>query len=107
MPDNFTDGNIYVDYQHSDNAAEDMILQTQAIAKTLESLEMELGELRKTWYGNDAEVYNQKQAAWDQAVKNMENLLNSHAGLLTDIVGNYKYSEGRLAEMWSEVKIGR
>jgi WXG100 family type VII secretion target len=107
MADNLTDGYIYVDYAHMANAADDMIQQTKAIATTLSSLEQELGALKQSWYGQDASVYNQKQAAWDQAVANMEQLLNSHSALLTDISGNYKYSENSLASMWSEVTIGR
>ncbi|MCX4402987.1 WXG100 family type VII secretion target [Streptomyces sp. NPDC059837] len=107
MPDNLTDGQIYVDYRHMENAADDMVQQTRAIANTLSSLEAELSELKKTWYGSDAETYTQKQAAWDEAVRNMEQLLTSHAGLLTDISNNYKYSENSLSQMWSEVTIGR
>ncbi|MFE3270745.1 WXG100 family type VII secretion target [Streptomyces sp. NPDC059215] len=107
MPDNLTDGYIYVDYSHMENAADDMISQTKAIANTIASMEAELNELKKSWYGNDAQVYTQKQAAWDQAVQNMEQLLSSHASLLSDISGNYKYSENSLAQMWSEVSIGR
>ncbi|GHJ36956.1 WXG100 family type VII secretion target [Streptomyces sp. TS71-3] len=107
MPDNLTDGYIYVGYNHMANAADDMVAQTRAIANTLSSLEAELGALKASWYGNDADVYTQKQAAWDQAVHNMEQLLTSHASLLTDISGNYKYSENSLSQMWSEVTIGR
>ncbi|MFD9393348.1 WXG100 family type VII secretion target [Streptomyces sp. NPDC060000] len=101
------DGYIYVDYNHMNNAADDMVAQTRAIAGILANLEAELGELKKTWYGSDADVYRQKQAAWDQALGNMERLLTSHAGLLTDISGNYKYSENSLSQMWSAVTIGR
>ncbi|MDQ0765438.1 WXG100 family type VII secretion target [Streptomyces canus] len=102
-----TDGNIFVAYSSMQNGADDMVSQTKAIATTLSNLEAELGELKKTWYGSDADVYRQKQTAWDQAVHNMEQLLTSHAVLLTDISGNYKYSENSLSQMWSEVTIGR
>lgn len=107
MSDNFTDGNIFVAYSHMQNAADDMVSQTRAIATTLSNLEAELSELKKTWYGNDGDVYRQKQTAWDQAVGNMEQLLTSHANLLNDIHGNYKYSENSLSQMWNEVAIGR
>jgi WXG100 family type VII secretion target len=106
MPD-YSDGIIYVDYNHMNNAADDMINQTKAIGETLESLEMELNELMKTWEGDDAATYKVKQQAWDQALVNMEQLLSSHASLLTDISGSYQYSESSLASMWSEVQIGR
>jgi WXG100 family type VII secretion target len=107
MPDNLTDGYIYVDYNHMANAADDMVSQTKAIANTLSSLEAELAELKKSWYGNDADTYRDKQAAWDGAVTAMEQLLSSNSALLTDISGNYKYSENSLSQMWSEVTIGR
>ncbi|MFI5998692.1 WXG100 family type VII secretion target [Streptomyces sp. NPDC051362] len=106
MPD-FTDGEIFVDYQHSNNAADDLVLQTHAIAKTLESLDMELNELKKTWQGGDADMYRSKQAAWDGAVKEMEGMLHSHASLLNKIVDNYQWSESRLTQMWEDVRIGR
>lgn len=107
MADNLTDGVIYVSYNHMSNAADDMVAQTKAIAQTLSSLEQELGELSKTWYGNDADTYRQKQAAWDGAVQNMELLLTSHSQLLNEISNSYKYSENSLSQMWSEVTIGR
>ncbi|MEV0481313.1 WXG100 family type VII secretion target [Streptomyces sp. NPDC050508] len=107
MADNLTDGVIYVSYNHMSNAADDMVAQTKAIAQTLSNLEQELGELSKTWYGNDADTYRQKQAAWDGAVQNMETLLTSHSQLLNEISNSYKYSENSLSQMWSEVTIGR
>jgi WXG100 family type VII secretion target len=107
VADNLSDGVIYVSYNHMSNAADDMVAQTKAIAQTLSSLEQELGELSKTWYGNDADTYRQKQAAWDGAVQNMETLLTSHSQLLNEISSSYKYSENSLSQMWSEVTIGR
>ncbi|MES4902277.1 MULTISPECIES: WXG100 family type VII secretion target [unclassified Streptomyces] len=103
----FTDGYIYVDYSHMSNAADDMITQTKAIATTLENLEMELNELKNTWIGDDKDVYTQKQQAWDNAVKAMEDLLTKHSALLTSVSENYQYSEQSLTQMWDSVKIGR
>jgi WXG100 family type VII secretion target len=107
VSENLSDGYIYVSYNHMSNAADDMVMQTKAIAQTLSNLESELSELSRTWYGNDADTYRQKQAAWDAAVQNMESLLTSHAQLLSDISSSYKYSENSLSQMWSEVTIGR
>ncbi|NNN35648.1 WXG100 family type VII secretion target [Streptomyces sp. S3(2020)] len=102
-----TDGYIYVDYNHMDNAADDMVQQTTAISNTLASLEAELNELVKSWYGTDADMYREKQAAWHGAVENMKELLKSHSKLLTGIGEQYRYSEKQLTQMWSEVGIGR
>lgn len=107
MADNLSDGYIYVSYNHMANAADDMVMQTKAISQTLTNLEAELNELSKTWYGNDADTYRQKQAAWDGAVENMKTLLNSHGALLQDIHNSYQHSENSLSQMWSEVTIGR
>jgi WXG100 family type VII secretion target len=106
MSEDFTDGYIYVDYAHMNNAAEDLVSQTKAIAMTISSMEQELGQLKQMWQGGDADIYNQKQHAWDNAVKAMEDMLTSHSQLLDEIVGSYKYNENNLSQMWSEVRIG-
>jgi WXG100 family type VII secretion target len=106
MSEDFTDGYIYVDYSHMNNAADDLVSQTKAIAQTISNMEMELGELKKTWVGDDAQTYDQKQRAWDAAIKSMEDMLTSHSQLLDDISGSYKYNENNLSQMWSEVRIG-
>ncbi|MFJ9590985.1 WXG100 family type VII secretion target [Streptomyces acidicola] len=103
----FTDGYIYVDYSQMSNAADDMINQTKAIATTLSNLEMELNALKNTWIGDDKDVYMEKQATWDGAVKGMEELLTKHSALLTSVSENYQYSEKSLTQMWDSVKIGR
>lgn len=105
--DPMADGVIHVEYTPAYNAADDMVNQTRAIEGTLSNLEAEIQDLKNFWYGGDADVYRQKQANWDNAMKTMEALLNSHAGLLNDVVGQYKYTEQSLANLWSEVTIGR
>ncbi|MGW3496382.1 WXG100 family type VII secretion target [Streptomyces sp. NPDC001020] len=101
----FTDGQIYVAYDHMQNAADDMVHQTRAIAQTIVDLDAELTALRDSWSGADRDAYDGKQRDWDAAVKNMENLLSSHASLLTDVSGNYQYTENSLSQMWSDVKV--
>jgi ESAT-6 family protein len=106
MSEDFTDGYIYVDYSHMSNAADDLVSQTKAIATTISNMEMELAELKKSWVGDDADTYNKKQQAWDNAIKAMENMLTQHSQLLDEISGSYKYNENNLSQMWSEVRIG-
>ena len=103
----FSDGFIYVDYNHMTNAADDMVQQTKAIASILVNLEAELQQLKNSWEGDDRAVYDDKQAAWNNAVKAMENLLTSHSALLTDVSDAYQYSEKSLTSLWSDVRIGR
>ncbi|MFI0510837.1 WXG100 family type VII secretion target [Streptomyces canus] len=105
MPD-FTDGLIYVDYAHMENAADDMVQQTKAIDSILTNLEAELQELRNTWEGEDRAVYSEKQAAWDNAVETMKRILAENSALLTDVSGTYKYSENSLTQLWQSVRIG-
>ncbi|WP_327412682.1 WXG100 family type VII secretion target [Streptomyces sp. NBC_01233] len=102
----FSDGYIYVDYNHAENAADDMVSQSQAIMSIIANLEMELAELRNTWIGDDREVYSEVQAKWDQAVENIKALLASHSALLTDISGNYRFTENNLAQKWGDIRIG-
>lgn len=101
------DGFIHVEYSPATNAADDMVSETRTIEGTLSNLEMELSQLKNDWFGTDADTYKKKQAAWDGAMTAMENLLDSHAALLNDVVGQYKYTEQNLTQLWSEVTIGR
>jgi WXG100 family type VII secretion target len=103
----FTDGYIYVDYSHMQNAADDMVQQTKAIDQTLTNLDAELNELRNMWIGDDKDVYTEKQTAWNNAVTEMERLLTSNAALLTSISEDYQYNENSLTQLWSSVRIGR
>ncbi|MFF2525167.1 WXG100 family type VII secretion target [Streptomyces liangshanensis] len=103
----FTDGYIYVDYSHTQNAADDMVQQTKAIASILANLDAELDALKATWEGEDREVYTQKQVAWNAAVDSMKALLASHSTLLTEVSEGYKYSERSLTQLWEGVRVGR
>jgi WXG100 family type VII secretion target len=106
MTDDLSDGYIHVNYSHMNNASDDLVQQTKAIATTVSNLEMEISQLKREWIGGDAEEYNHKQQTWDAAVKKMENLLTTHAQLLDEITGSYKYTENNLAQLWSGVRIG-
>ncbi|MFF3243765.1 WXG100 family type VII secretion target [Streptomyces sp. NPDC002870] len=101
-----SDGFIYVDYKHAENASEDMISQSQAIMSIIENMEMELTELKSTWIGDDRDIYSTVQANWNQAIENIKLLLANHSSLLTDISGNYRFTENSLAQRWGDIKIG-
>ncbi|MFD4022110.1 WXG100 family type VII secretion target [Streptomyces sp. NPDC058576] len=105
-PLDFTDGQIYVDYSHMENAADDMVQQTKAIDSILTNLEAELQELQRSWEGEDKAVYAEKQASWNNAVEEMKRILTEHSALLTDVSGSYKYSENSLKSLWESVRIG-
>lgn len=101
-----SDGFIYVDYNSAENAAEDMVFQSQAIMSIITNLEMELTELRNTWIGDDKDVYSEVQANWNQAVENIKSLLANHSNLLTDISSNYRFTEKSLSDRWGDIRIG-
>ncbi|MGN5632158.1 WXG100 family type VII secretion target [Streptomyces sp. AC154] len=105
-PMDFTDGQIYVDYSHMQNAADDMVHQTKAIDSILTNLEAELQELQRTWEGDDKAVYGEKQAAWDHAVQEMKRILAENSSLLNDVSDTYQYSEKNLTSLWESVRIG-
>ncbi|MFE4453473.1 WXG100 family type VII secretion target [Streptomyces sp. NPDC056796] len=101
----FTDGEIYVSYDHMQNAADDMIHQTKAIHQTLVDLDAELQALKNSWNGEDKNMYTSKQEEWNGAVGAMNDLLVKNAHLLTEVSGNYQYTERSLNQMWSDVKV--
>ncbi|WP_040907852.1 WXG100 family type VII secretion target [Streptomyces griseoflavus] len=101
------DGYIYVDYTHLNDVGDSMAQQTKIIAGIVERLETELQPLKNTWIGLDATEYQNRQREWDGAVLGMQRLLTSHAGLLAEIGSSYKQSENQLADLWSQVTIGR
>jgi WXG100 family type VII secretion target len=101
-----SDGYIYIDYKHAENAGDDMVSQSQAIMSIIENLEMELTELKTSWIGEDSDVYKQVQANWNQAVDNIKRLLADNSVLLTDISDNYRYTEKALSDRWSNITIG-
>ncbi|MET7685124.1 WXG100 family type VII secretion target [Streptomyces maremycinicus] len=97
------DGVIHVEYNHVEQGVEDLIQQTRAIETTLDNLEAELGELKATWQGSDAQAYTDAQRDWNNAVIAMEQLLMSHATLLGEVSNNYRQTENSLTQMWSEL----
>ncbi|MFJ5225927.1 WXG100 family type VII secretion target [Streptomyces sp. NPDC088400] len=105
MPD-FNDGQIYVDYSHMNNAADDMVQQTKAIDSILTNLDAELQSLKESWEGEDRGVYTDKQTAWNNAVSEMKRILAENSALLTDVSDSYSYSEKSLTQLWETVRIG-
>ncbi|MGP3985815.1 WXG100 family type VII secretion target [Streptomyces sp. 3N207] len=102
-----TDGVIYVNYGHADNAAEDLRMQNKAIKNILSQLNMELQALRTSWEGDDRAAYDDKQTAWDNAAQRMGDLVESNAALLDDVSAGFKQTERNLTQGWEGVNIGR
>jgi WXG100 family type VII secretion target len=102
----FTDGLIYVDYSHMNNAADDMVQQTKAIDSILTNLDAELQQLKETWEGEDKNVYGDKQTAWNNAVSEMERILGENSAMLNEVSDSYQYSEKSLTQLWESVRIG-
>ncbi|NJQ06537.1 WXG100 family type VII secretion target [Streptomyces lonarensis] len=103
----FDDGNIYMDYRGVDNVVEDLHAQTRAIRQMLDQMDQELQPLRNSWVGDASEQYAIKQAAWNNAMTEMDRLLTQDAALLQNLGQGYRRREAGLGQTWSEVKIGR
>ncbi|MFE3885911.1 WXG100 family type VII secretion target [Streptomyces lydicus] len=102
----FTDGNIYVDFNRSNNAIEDLRVQTNQVQAWLQQLNQELQALKASWVGDDADVYQKKQEAWNRAADAMGKLLTSHAGVLQDVSQAFDQNQKRSAQGWDGVRIG-
>jgi WXG100 family type VII secretion target len=98
------DGIIDVQYPVVQNAIEELKNQTQQIITTLNNLEDELKPLVSTWEGSDQQMYIQVQAEWDQATKNMANLLGDSGELIQSIHDNHSRDERKSADNWGNVR---
>ncbi|MER8235782.1 WXG100 family type VII secretion target [Streptomyces sp. NPDC094049] len=107
MSENFTDGRIYVSYAHVDNAVDDMRLQTTEIQKIISSLNDELQALKNSWEGEDREVYDEKQAAWNNAVAKMASWLQANAATLDQVRALYTSNERQQTQGWQDLRVGR
>ncbi|MGI5197941.1 WXG100 family type VII secretion target [Streptomyces sp. CA-288835] len=103
---NFNEGFIYVDYTQVQAAVEDMEAQSQAIARVIENLNMELTELQNSWIGDDKDVYAEVQKKWDMAVHNLGLLLKNHSTALEGIQMEYARTQQSGTDRWQSVRIG-
>ncbi|MFJ8929747.1 MULTISPECIES: WXG100 family type VII secretion target [unclassified Streptomyces] len=98
------DGIIDVQYPKVRQAIEELTEQTQHIITTLNNLEDELKPLIASWEGADQEMYRGVQAEWDQATKNMAQLLGDNGELIQSIHDNHSRDERRSADNWGGVR---
>ncbi|WP_328385413.1 WXG100 family type VII secretion target [Streptomyces sp. NBC_00400] len=103
---NFMDGEINIDFGRSDNAAEDLALQTAQIKKWLAELDQELQALKATWVGDDKDVYEQKQAAWNRAAEEMGNLLTRYGSTLNGVTDAFRKNQQNAAQGFSNLRVG-
>jgi WXG100 family type VII secretion target len=83
-------------------ALESAHTQMQAIAKRLdERLDtLRSGLQRMEWSGQDAEAYQQQQAAWDAAVRDINAILNEIGTAVGIAKENYLSTEMTNAKAW-------
>ncbi|MDG9706293.1 WXG100 family type VII secretion target [Streptomyces sp. DH37] len=103
----YTDGYIHVDYNHSNNAAENLRQQTVAIANTLNQLEMELTALKSSWVGDGADEYTKRQAEWNGAVEAMRQIIDKDSRLLDQIVDDMRHTDNAVTMGWQQVGLRR
>lgn len=97
------DGIIDVQYPVVRNAIEELTGQTRQIITTLNNLEDELKPLVSSWEGADQETYRQVQAEWDQASRNMAQLLGGNSELVQSIHDNHSRDERKSADNWGNL----
>lgn len=104
---NFTDGFIHMNYTHAEQTIEDLRSRSTAIESAIRSLEQKVMQLKNSWVGDDADVYEDVQKRWNAAVDNINTLLRANSVLLNDIAERYRQSERSGAQRWMGVGIGR
>lgn len=84
-----------VEFPHAHQRPESERPKSQQIDKILSQLGMELRELiSSSGEGRDEEVCVRNLASWHRAVENMKVLLANRAGVLDDLGGNCRDSQG-------------
>jgi WXG100 family type VII secretion target len=89
---------IKVDYAVLENAH----TQMQSISKTLDSKldTLRSGLQKMEWEGQDQVAYQQHQAKWDQAVRDLNAVLNEIANAVGVARENYMSTEMSNSKLW-------
>jgi WXG100 family type VII secretion target len=85
-------------YGHMENASASIQAISKQIDTELDTLRKKLQQMQ--WDGQDRTAYNQHQAQWDQAVTDMNALLNEIGGAVGIARSNYMTTEMNNAKVW-------
>ncbi|MER7459926.1 WXG100 family type VII secretion target [Micromonospora sp. NPDC126480] len=89
---------IKVDYAALENANQQMQTISRTIDEKLDTLRSMLSKLQ--WDGQDRAAYEQHQAQWDSAVRDINRILNEIGGAVGIARENYVSTEMSNAKVW-------
>ncbi|MGN9774564.1 WXG100 family type VII secretion target [Micromonospora sp. H33] len=89
---------IKVDYAVLENANQQMQTISRTIDEKLDTLRSMLSKLE--WDGQDRAAYEQHQAQWDSAVRDINRILNEIGGAVGIARENYVNTEMSNAKVW-------
>jgi 6 kDa early secretory antigenic target len=90
---------IKVDYARMESAREQMQAISAQIDEKLDTLRSRLQQIN--WEGGDREAYQAHQTQWDNAVRDINQLLNEIGGGVGIARQNYVDTENSNTRLWS------
>ena len=89
---------VKVDYAVLENSHQSMQRISKDIDVKLDTLRSMLAKLH--WQGADRQAYDQHQAEWDRAVRDINQILNEIGGAVGIAKENYVSTEMRNSKRW-------
>ncbi|GIF14949.1 WXG100 family type VII secretion target [Actinoplanes teichomyceticus] len=89
---------IKVNYASLENANSQMTAISRSIDEKLDTLRQMLSKL--VWEGKDRAAYEQHQAQWDAAVRDINQILNEIGGAVGVARDNYVTTEMSNSQLW-------
>lgn len=86
---------IRVHHATLDRAVVDMQQTVREIDERLDRLERELAPLRSDWHGRAQEAYHQAKAIWDDAIRQMRELLDESRATVFQSNAEYQAADHR------------
>jgi early secretory antigenic target protein ESAT-6 len=90
---------IKVDYAVLESAHTQMQTISKAIEEKLDTLRQGLQRLH--WVGSDRDAYQQHQAQWDTAIRDINAILNEIGGAVGVARENYLTTEMNNSKLWT------
>lgn len=89
---------IKVDYAELENATQQMRQISREIDQKLDTLRQMLQKIQ--WEGSDRQAYQQHQATWDAAVRDINQILNDIGNAVGVAKENYASTEMSNSKLW-------
>jgi len=89
---------ILVNYAALENANSQIQATARSIEEKLDTLRSRLQKM--DWQGQDQDAYQQHQNEWDQAVRDLNGILQQIGSAVGTARGNYMTTEANNAKVW-------